>query len=509
MSKSTAGGRGDVLLLIAGNAAQYLTAIVSVRLMTSILSPSEMGRFAMVMAIVLWFNVLVNGAGSYVQRNLLAWDSEGLAGKYVLRFAGYLLLVSLAGTAAVLALKSAVGLGFEIGSLWIAVLVVGLTFFVYLNNGFIGWLNLFRRRLWYVFFSNVSIWAGLGFSFFFTLSRTRSAENWLLGQVVGQAVVLLFTTIALFKLLAPASERAPAPPRERESLRFIFNFAWPMSVSALLMWLQQSSYRFILEGLTSVEVVGLVAVGLGLGSNFMNRFEILFNQFYHPVFFKEISTEDPARKAEAWNAYAYFLMPAAFILALYIISGGPFLARVFVAEQFYGVTRTMLGWGVISQLILILMTIYSMAGIIQQKTTDFILPNVAGVVVMAAGLFLLLGWNPYSGTGIALCAGSLASLLVMRVKMKKLLPVRFPLRRVVFSLVLSAPMVLGLVAYALTHPAPGLIESLVVLAVTGAYMTFAELLLVGRRLGLPESFSFIYAVEEKLETFLPAFVRGS
>lgn len=511
MPASLSKTKRDMLVLVAGNAVQYLTAILSIKLMTTILSPSEMGRVSIITAIALWFNVLYNGVGAYVQRNLLAWAGAGKAMGYIKKFSSYLLLVSAAGTALLLLLRGTVGVGVEISPEWLAALLIGLTFFAYLNTGIVGWLNLFGLRGWFVIFSTGVIWAGLIFSCALTYSRGNTAENWLLGQVAGQLIVLLFSSVVLVKLLKQSSGQGPhaEPAAVRLPLMTIFTFAWPMSVASLLLWMQQSAYRFILEGITSMEVVGLVTVGFGLGLNFINRFEILFNQFYHPVFYKEISSEDPARKTEAWNAYAYFLLPPALLFSVYIIAGAPFLARIFVGAQFYEVAKTMIAWGVISQLVLVVMTVYSMAGIIQQKTTDFILPNVAGVLVMALALLLLVGWNPYSGSGIALTAGALASLLVMRLKMKKLMPVHFPVRRSVFAGSLAFPMGLVLALYAVLRPVPGFGESVLVLAVTGVYAFLAGVMLVGRRVALHDKLQFLRPLEVKLEAMMPRTAKGT
>ena len=317
--------------------------------------------------------------------------------------------------------------------------------------------------------------------------------------------------ILFFKSLNPKAEGCvpvPAAPEEKsESVSGIFRFVWPMSAAALMLWFQQSSYRFLMESISGVEVVGLFTVGFGLGINFMNRFEILFNQFYHPIFFNEIVANDIAKRAAAWNNYAYYLMPTSLVLALYIVCGGPFIAKIFVGEQFYEVAKNVIVWGVLSQLILIFMTIYSMAGIIQQETKKFIIPNIVGVVVMMGALVASSGLNPYLGAGLSLSAGSLASLLAMRIKMKKLLPIHFPLKRVLFSVLMSLPMIVFLLAAGKIYLTPGLIFSLVILTLSGVYMAFIQFVLVKDRLKLPESLAIFDRLERRFEDLL--FKQGN
>lgn len=501
--------RRDMLLLMAGNLTQYLTAIISIKLMTSLLSPGEMGRVAIITAIALWFNVLYNGVGAYVQRNILAWGWAGKAVQYVRYLVYYLLTISGLGTALLFLLHGWVGIGIDIAPEWLVTLMLGLTFFSYLNTGVVGWINLLGKRGWFVFFSIATLWSGLAISAYLCISGGGTAENWLFGQVAGQVAVLAFSSfVFISRIRRTAVDGAgPAPAGQPLSPSRIFHFAWPMSVASLLLWLQQSAYRFILGAEAGLEVVGLVSVGFGLGVNFMNRFEILFNQFYHPVFYREISSGGGERRVDAWNSYAYFLIPPALLLSVFIVAGGPFLARIFVGNDFFAATKTMIAWGVATQFILIVMTIYSMAGIIEQKTTDFILPNLIGAAVMAILLLSLVSWDPFAGSGLALAGGAMASLLVMRLKMKKLMPIRFPLRRSLLSAVISVPLAAGLWTYSWAVPFPGIIESLLVLALAGAYTSLAGMMLLGKRLSLPGRFAALSVAGDKLESMLPFQAR--
>ncbi|MDP3013029.1 MAG: hypothetical protein Q8M92_02220, partial [Candidatus Subteraquimicrobiales bacterium] len=353
-----------------------------------------------------------------------------------------------------------------------------------------GWLNLFKQRFWYVIFSNLTIWLGICFSLLFVLFVSRSAENWLLGQIVSHILILFFSGMVFLKLLKPPQALGPYENRtsieKPKSLLLVFNFAWPISVASLLLWFQQSSYRFILEKTSSVEVVGLFTVGFGLGMNFMNRFEILFNQVYHPIFFKEIITDDISKKIVAWNNYSYYLMPAVLVLSIYIICGGPFIAKIFVGEKFYHVAKDIIIWGVISQLALIFYSMYSMVGMIQLNTKGYVFPNIIGIIVIMCGLFVFSHWGPYLGVGISLSAGSLASLLVMRLKMVKLLHVKLPVQRLIFSFILTLPMIGIFGIFRFLYLDPSIIQSLTVLTISGISMAFILFILVKERLVLPK-----------------------
>jgi len=512
MNKPLKKGGRDLFVLVIGNAVLYLAAIVTLKVSTSVLSPAEMGRMSLILAVLLWFNVIFGGISSYVQRNLLAWDSFGLASKYVLRLILFMFIVSIAGGAGVAVLSNLVDIGAGAGPFWLGGIVFGFLFLIGLNTAFTGWFNLFRRRFRFMLFSNITVWGCLAVSALFCVWFGPSAESWLLGQILWNAFVLIASWFLIFGIFSTAQtvqEGAPnAGEVPSESFSAILRFVWPISVASLLLWTQQSAYRFALEGIAGLEVVGLFTVGFGLGMNFINRFEILFNQFYHPIFFSEIITNDAGKRAQAWNDYAYYLIPSSVLLSLYIILGGPFIAKLFVGDEFFRVAKDVIAWGVLSQLILVMMTMYSMAGIIERETSKFIMPNVAGVLAMLAGFFFLSGRDPYFVAGFSLCAGGAVSLAVMRLKMKQLLPVRFPAKRLAFALILSLPMV-GFLAIARGLCAsPGLGTALLVLVISGTYMLALQGLLAGKRFSLAEKISGLSRLESYLDS-LYARVGGA
>jgi len=495
----------DILILLIGTAFQFITGMLSTRIVTSVLVPHEIGRMAIVMAIILWFNFLTGPASAYTQRNLLEWDLRGMVRKNISYLFLYLSVVSVVGSIVLIIMKHTIGIGINIETYWIIMLVMGLVFTTGINNGFMGWLNMFKKRIWYVFFSNLTTWLGICLSLLFVMFISMSAENWLLGQILSHLLILFFSGIVFLKLLKPpqafrARENGTSIEKPK-SLLLVFNFGWPISVASLILWFQQSAYRFVLEKTSSLEVVGLFTVGFGLGMNLVDRFYSLFNQFYDPIFFKEITTGDISKKTAAWNNYAYYLMPAALVMSIYIICGGPFIAKIIVGEKFYHIAKNSIIWGVISQLALIFYTAYSMVGMIQHNTKGYILPNIIGLIVMMCGLFSLSSWDPYLGAGISLSAGSLAVFLVGRWTMVKLLPVKLPVKRLFFSFILTLPMIVFLGIIRSLYLTPSIIQSLVVLTLSGVYVVFIQFILVKKRMVLPKQLDFVDKIENKWESY--------
>ena len=496
--------------LLAGYFLQYLIGIIAIRVLTTIISPVEVGRINIIVAVALFLNVFVNGLTVFIQRNLLEWNDRGLARLYLVYYICFMFFIGILGSWLVISLKQA--LGINIKSIWLMSLIFGMSFFYNLNWVLIVWLNLFGRRFLFVLLSNITLLISIVIPTIMALTMARTAENWILGQILAQVFMLALSVYFLFKLLKPKEEKVVNASFNRDFRGFCFkayNFAWPINVTSLLAWLQTQAYRFILNVNSGLEVIGLFTIGFGMGFNFINRFEILFNQFYNPVFYKELADSDtPDKKAAACNKFASYLIPAVLVLSIYIIVSSHFIAKVFVGDKFYAVTRVTIIWGVLFQLFFAVMTVYSLPGIAEQNTKCFIWPNLGGTLVLITGVFFLSKFNPYWGTGIAMVIGSFATFILMRHKMKKVLRVYSPRRKILFSLILSLPLVITMLALQFLFPRPTVLESITILFFSVSYMLLIQMILSRNWLFASIRLPFVDNIEQKINTiYLPDFLK--
>lgn len=492
----------DFLILMISTAFQFILGILSTRVVTSLLTPYEMGRIAIITASVFWVNFLLGPAFTYTQRHLFEWDSRGMARKYITHYFLYLLIVSVAECVVLILLNHTIGIGMNIANYWLVVLVMGLVFCSGIYNIFVGWLNMFKRRKLYAFFLNLATCLSLCFSSLSVFFISGFAENWLSGQIISQILVLFFSGMVFLRVLksphALDTCKEATPLEKPKLLSLVFNFALPMSISSLLLWSQQNAYRFVLAKVSSLEVVGFFTVGFGLGMNLLDRFNGLFNQFYDPIFYKETTTNEISKKIAAWNKYAYYLMPATFVLSIYIICGAPFIAKIIMGAKFYYVSRNIIIWGVLSQLALIFYSAYSMVGVVQLNTKGYILPNICGLIVLMCGLILLSRWNPYVGAGISLSAASLAIFVMGRWKMVKLLPVALPWRRLFFSFVLTLPLIIFFVIIRFLYSDPSVFQSIFILTLSGVFATFIQLLLIKKDIAMPIRLDYVNQIIKRV-----------
>ena len=487
----------DLLVLTGGRLFQIIILLITTRVITSMLSPDQIGRFSIVYTIAALFIALfVNGVSLYTERKLLEWNLEGNILYHARRFFYYLFLSGVVASILVLLLKDIIGI--NISSLWLMILIFSLVFVANLNGCFISWLNIFKKRLWFVITSNLTLLTGLLISVFLVLSFSKTAEYWISGQILGQILLIAVGGFLFFRTAKPSPGEINPSLNFESSMSTIFHFVWPLSIASLVLWLQTQSYRFVLKGLTSLEVLGFFTVGFNLGSRLVERFAVLFTNFYNPIFYEEIAKADLRKKAQAWNRYAQAFFPAIILLGLFISSGGPFIAKIFVAKEFQQIAGNVILWGGLTSLVLALISTYGMVGVAQLQMKGLILPYSLGATVALGGIVILSRWNPYIGAGLSLLSGALATLAYLMVKMHKLLPVRFPKKHVGLSIIYSLPLVILLLVFRIIVPHFTLWQSLVILGILGFYLLLVQLIMARDWLFEETKDSFIEKLGKKL-----------
>ena len=132
-----------LITIIVGRAAQFLIALITLRVATTLLSPEEMGKVALVVTTTAFFALLlINPVGMFINRRIHAWQASGRGIGYLVRFAGYIALVA---TIAAISLPLFVMTGlvnFGIPTVWLIALVCGSVIFNTVNQTAIPCLNL-------------------------------------------------------------------------------------------------------------------------------------------------------------------------------------------------------------------------------------------------------------------------------------------------------------------------------------------------------------------------------
>lgn len=472
-------------ILTVGHVLQGLILLASTRLITALLSPAEMGRFAIIYTIAgLFFSFFISPVSAYVQRNFLEWNPAGRAGHYSLQYVYYLFLSGLAAGVIVLAVKHIGPSASDINNGWSMALMFGLIFITYVNSFFCATLNLLKQRWWFVITSILTLGLGLIVSLHLVSSFARIAEYWITGQIIGQGIVSILAGALVFRFICRPRSRGAGAPRPSSILADVFRFSWPLALACVIIWVQSQSYRFLLERVSGIEVVGLFTVGFNLAGRLIGECESLLYKFYDPIFYAHIANGGQGQKAEAWNKYAKAFSPAIILICAFIAFNGPFIASVFVAPAFQKTAGDTLFWGGLAFLFSTMTSLYSRVGMAQSDMRGLIAPYLLGALVVLSCIYFLCPWDPYIGTGLALSLSALAILVYLMIKMHKLLPVVFPRAEVGLAFILLLPM-LGIAGISrMLMPNASLWQSLAALFISGIYLLFAQCLLASKWLDI-------------------------
>ncbi len=476
--------RRDLIVIMLGQGLQAVTGFATIRLLTSFLSPQEVGRYYILISLTAFFALLlINPMGMYINRKTHEWHRNGTMQSNLYRYWLYLLVIALFALFVLLSLKSTIGLGIEIAWLWLLAVIAGSLLFNTGNVTITTIFNMLGNRIGFVVFTLLTLWVGLGLSVIFVTQMAGRAEYWLLGVILGQLVIFL----AAYSYLTRGLNRSRNKPRSeslsiprRETLLPVLHFAWPVAIAAGLGWVQIQSYRFVLSYFGGLEALGLFAVGFGISTAIMGAFYGIFSLYYHPVFYKEISTADSEGRRASWNKFAAYLFPGALLMAAFTIACAPYLTKLLVAAEFQDSERFIL-WGALAHFAFAVSGGFSMIAHAEMRTIWLIRPAVTGAILALGGVLGLAQWDPQVGTGIALATAGFAVAVYLAIRLHREVTFSLPWRRIFISLALSAPLLVGLVGgINKLYESPTYMQSFTVLSIAGIYLLIGQYLMATR-----------------------------
>lgn len=468
----------DFAIIMIGRILQLAFALLSVRLTTTLLGPEQVGRMNLILGITSWFGLLlISPVGNYVFRQALEWNDEGKLLGSVGRYALFLIGVAVIELLSLFIIHLTIGIGTPIQLPWLLWLVIATLIFGALNTTFITLINTLGFRGWFVLFSNLNSWLGLGVAVALALLFRTQAEYWMTGLLIGQTIVMIGAGLLLYKVAGSSSNK---PASSNTVVGFdvaaVFRFSWPLIIATAFYWLQNSGFRFILVGLTDEATVGLLATGMAIAMSPMVMFDTLFTEYYRPIFYRDIAHSSNLQRAEAWNRYANSYFPAIILIAVYVAFGSPFLAKLLVGPAFQHVSWLAFGGAVVQASLMIYATYMSLV-YASLDTKTAIWPNIIGAIVAVIGLLVFVPGQPLLGAAIALSIGIILTTFLLARKLKRNFALRVPWRRITQAGLAALPLAIGLEVFHRALSSPTLLQSIVGLGIGGLYLLVSQYML--------------------------------
>ncbi len=374
-----------MIITLVGRVMQFLIMFVSLKMMTSLLSPVEVGRVAAVTTGIAFFALFfVNPVGTLFNRRLHSWFRDGSARTYTHFYSLYILFVSI--IAVVMFVTLAI-VGFDLMGLhwpWILMLVGGSLFFNTAVQTLIPSLNLLGREVSFTVLNILTLATSLSLSLALCLYSTCSAENWLLGALLAQMV---FGGIAYVVLFSAHPSSPTSPSISMAKLMYSIQFCWPVALAVGFQWFYLQGYRFVLVDQFGLAEFGLFAAGYGLATAVMAAGEIVLSTWFQPAFYKAANSTTEAERLVAWEIYAARMLPGSFLGVSLLIVASDLLPKVMLGSQFhdagiYVLVGAFAEWG------RFLVGVFGLNAHRLMVTRQLILPNAFGAGVAVIGVLL-------------------------------------------------------------------------------------------------------------------------
>ena len=236
----------DLIVLTIGRGFQVLAGFLTIKIATTLLSPSQLGSMNQMMSLaILGTSALLVPISAYIGRGCLEWRDAGVLTDHLsVYFRSVLAVAPLLGLVA-WGVQSQSRLVSGVAPVWVGGLVTLYTIGYSLHTMGTSGLNLIGHRSLYVFFGNIAVWGGLALALFCS-QTTMTPEAWLLGIFSG---FLLSSLSYAFLVRYGRQETAVHSGEGHGLLAFdrwaVLMFVWPQAVVFALWWIQsQGGFKF-------------------------------------------------------------------------------------------------------------------------------------------------------------------------------------------------------------------------------------------------------------------------
>ena len=468
----------DLITIILGRAAQFLIALATLRVATTLLSPEEMGKVALVATTTAFFALfLINPVGMFINRRLHAWQVSGRGIGYLLRYAVYITVVAAIAAVGLPLFVIAGLINFDMPTGWLIALVCSSVIFNTVNQTAIPCLNLLGDSRRFILLTVATLVASFVSAVTLVMTIQRSAEYWVLGIILGQALLALVGTRALFSRLGGNGRVPIHQPLHRLHLKALFAFSWPVAIAAGLGWVQAQGYRYLMVDNLGLTQVGLFVAGYGLSAGIIAAFESVVTTYFQPRLYRDASDASQQSQTKAWRRYAAAVIPSLVITVGLLIALAPDLTHLLLGQRFQDAASFVI-WGAFAEAARVIASVYSMIAHVHMRTRWLILPNVIGAIISIVACSLLMPTLGAHGAGIGLVAAGATTIVTMHIVLLRKIGGGISPRPILTSILLT-PVIL-VIATALHHwlPTPQWMTPLVTCTITGIAFLFMQYLLL-------------------------------
>lgn len=416
----------DFIVLSVGRLLQAVGAIISIRFLTEVLPPEQIGLQYVINAAILWFSlVLINPFGMFINRFLYEWKEKGELVVHLKKINLYFLAVASLSVILFMVNRSfsVITVNPEIQSFefisYAFVYLLLSTWYQTLTSFF----NIFRLQKVFVFLTNLSQYLGLLIAILLVRAVSPTAHMWLYGLLSGQ-ILSLCLGLYLFNRYV-----IKAIPSQGESIkvksifsRKTLHFCYPVAITTFSIWFLSQGYRFIIEAFGGLSLLASLGVGLGLAMSCTSVVEAIVSQHLYPTYYSSLKVNDAQSGRKAWLEL-WQKSTSLYIPLVFFAMGNVFLMlRILVSHSFLSIENFVI-FGFCAELLRIMSNVLYISLHGELKTKMSILPYGVAALFLLVSLQLSHRFSYFSVNavlGLLILAQGLVLLLMFRNAVKTL-----------------------------------------------------------------------------------------
>jgi O-antigen/teichoic acid export membrane protein len=413
----------NLLIIVTGRLSQIIIMLVSIRLVTTLLSPLEIGNYYIIFALMAFYNlVFLNPIETYMNRHLNKWkDDENLLNSL---FIYYVLLLFMA----ILSIPISIII-YNIFNYHDNFNMLLFILFIFISiiissahRKIIYGLNTLHYRKEFMLYLITTLVLGLGFSVLLTY-YFPFALGWLFGLVFAELILLY----SIYKIYIKNNNLNLLYIKEKltkRKIKEIIYFSYPIAMTTFLMWGQNTSYRLIIDMRYSAEILGIIAVGFAVSSAVFNAIQSISMQYFNPIFLTKIHNANRDERTQAWNNMAEQITPIYVLTLIFTVSLSQVLVNLLVDEQLHSVyIYTMIGAGI--EFFRVMTNLLVNVSQSEYKTKSTILPFLFGFTIVIVSFLTIDFTEQYYMIAFVLLFAYLIVYMNMYINMKKILYIKY------------------------------------------------------------------------------------
>lgn len=458
----------NLIILTFGRLSQMLIMFFTYRVLSSLLTVSEMGIYYFLLSISAAFGLIyANPIGMYTNRMMHGWLDHGVLHRNLKTVILSFLVGSFLTIPFLFLFRQKISLDDQSLISLISVLV----FYVFsstLNGTIIPSLNLLGFTKQFVIWNFITSAVGLLLSYLIVKYVAAGPLNWLVGQGLAFFLCGIIGLIVLFVKTKEKDGKTFKVEGIESRLKNVLKFSFPIVVTNVAVWSLGQSFRFFYKENVNLNLLGELAFGLGLATSLSVAVEYLLQQIYLPGFYKELN--DPLKSnTEVWNKLLNKLLSPYLYLMMFMIGLSPFIMNILADVKFKN-SYQYLALGALVEFFRMSGNVFSMATHSEMKTNKAVGPYLLGGGITIIGVLAICKHPNYVYlTPFCLMAGYLAALIYLKINVGKIIDVKIQYKTIFKSGSISLIFLTGLF---LTRFSEKILTSVLVVGVYGLFFAF-------------------------------------